>query len=148
LRGSASEHYRSPHLWVSCGCRGGARDCESESVRLIEDACEALGADVRDEQLAAQVRRLRNQGRDSSLDWHQHAEVGFSCRLSDINCALGTSQLMPIAERGRSLAEIYDRALGRVTDIIRSSLTSSFGRISWFVYPVRLAADFGAKDRD
>jgi perosamine synthetase len=32
-----------------------------------------------------------NQWRDSDLDWHQHAEIGFSSRLSDSNCALGIS---------------------------------------------------------
>src|SRR5712692_10601390 len=152
-------------------------------AHLIEDACEALGAEVRgqrvgtlgeaglfafypnkqittgeggmlvtsDEQLAARARRLRNQGRDSALDWHQHAEVGFSYRLSDINCALGISQLARIervVERRQKLAETYDRGLAHIGEIIRPPLSSRVGRISWFVYPVRLAAEFSAKDRD
>jgi perosamine synthetase len=104
-----------------------------------------------DQQLALRTRRLRNQGRDPALDWHQHAEVGFSYRLSDINCALGISQLArieSIVERRQKLAEIYDRELAHVSEIIRPQLTSGVGRISWFVYPVRLTAEFGAKDRD
>ena len=152
-------------------------------VHLIEDACEALGADVRgrkagalgeagmfafypnkqittgeggvlvtsDEQLAAHARRLRNQGRDSSLNWRQHAEAGFSYRLSDINCALGISQwarIEKVVERRQNLAEIYDRELTHIGDITRPALTSAVGRISWFVYPVRLAAEFAAQDRD
>ncbi len=152
-------------------------------IHLIEDACEALGADVRgskagtldeaglfafypnkqittgeggvlvtsDERLAAHTRRLRNQGRDPDLDWHQHAETGFSYRLSDINCALGISQLARIEKivaRRQELAEFYDRELAQVSEIIRPSLASKVGRISWFVYPVRLAAEFGATDRD
>ena len=154
-----------------------------KGVHLVEDACEALGAEVRgqktgslgeaglfafypnkqittgeggmlvtaDKQLAERARRLRNQGRDAALDWHQHAEAGFSYRLSDINCALGTSQLArieSIVERRQRLAEIYHRELEGVAGIACSSLTSSVGRISWFVYPVRLAEEFGAKDRD
>jgi hypothetical protein len=94
---------------------------------------------------------LRNQGRDPLLDWHQHAEIGFSYRLSDINCALGISQLARIEQivgRRQELAEIYNRELANTADIIRPSLTNAAGRISWFVYPVRLAADFTAKDRD
>jgi perosamine synthetase len=153
------------------------------TIHLIEDACEALGADVRghkagslgdaglfafypnkqittgeggvlvtsDERLAVHARRLRNQGRDPDFDWHQHAEIGFSCRLSDINCALGISQLARVEQivaRRQELAEIYDHELTGVADIIRPSLTSGVGRISWFVYPVRLVAEFGRKDRD
>lgn len=104
-----------------------------------------------DEQLAILARQLRNQGRDSSLDWHQHAETGFSYRLSDINCALGISQLARIEKiiaRRQKLAEIYDRELTPVSEVSRPALTSAVGRISWFVYPVRLAAEFGAKHRD
>jgi perosamine synthetase len=153
------------------------------TIHLIEDACEALGADVRGsragtlgeaglfafypnkqittgeggvlvtphEQLAAHARRLRNQGRDSALDWHQHAEIGFSYRLSDINCALGISQLERIEKivgRRQKLAEVYHRELAQVADIIRPSLRSEFGRISWFVYLVTLKPEFSVKDRD
>jgi perosamine synthetase len=153
------------------------------TIHLIEDACEALGADVRgrkvgtlgdaglfafypnkqitsgeggvlvtsDERLAAHARRLRNQGRDPDLDWHQHAEIGFSYRVSDINCALGISQLARIEQivaRRQELAEIYDCELAQSPEIIRPSLTSEVGRISWFVYPVTLGAKFGRKDRD
>jgi perosamine synthetase len=164
--------------------RGGSRTGRPRhTIHLIEDACEALGADVRgrkagtlgeaglfafypnkqittgeggalvtsNERLAAHARRLRNQGRDPDLDWHQHAEIGFSYRLSDINCALGVSQLARIEKIvawRQKLAEIYDRELAQVPDIIRPSLTSEVGRISWFVYPVRLAAQFTARDRD
>lgn len=152
-------------------------------IHLIEDACEALGADMRgrkagtvgeaglfafypnkqittgeggmlltsDEQLAERARRLRNQGRDFTLAWHQHAEIGFSYRLSDLNCALGISQLArieKIVERRQKLAAIYDRELGHVGEIIRPPLPGRVGRVSWFVYPVRLAAEFSAKDRD
>jgi perosamine synthetase len=163
----------------STSLRAGPR----HTIHLIEDACEALGGEVRgckagslgdaglfafypnkqittgeggvlvtsDERLAVHARRLRNQGRDPDLDWHQHAEIGFSYRLSDINCGLGISQLArieKIVERRQKLAEIYDRELAGVADIIRPSLTSAVGRISWFVYPVRLGAEFSGKDRD
>ncbi len=164
--------------------RGGSRTGRPRhTIHLIEDACEALGAELRgrkagtfgeaglfafypnkqittgeggvlitsDEQPAALARQLRNQGRNPSVDWYQHAEIGFSYRLSDINCALGISQLSrieKIIERRQLLAETYDRELVHIGEIIRPPLTSGVGRISWFVYPVRLAADFDARDRD
>ena len=156
---------------------------DQRGIRLIEDSCEALGAEIQgrkagtvgeaglyafypnkqittgeggvlvtpDERLAAQARRLRNQGRDAGLGWHQHSEIGYSYRLSDINCALGISQLARIEKiiaRREELAEIYDRELARVSEVVRPLLTSAVGRISWFVYPARLAEEFGAKDRD
>ena len=44
-------------------------------------------------ELAAKIRKLRNQGRDESDAWFQHSELGYNYRISDINCALGIEQL-------------------------------------------------------
>jgi perosamine synthetase len=154
-----------------------------EKISVIEDACEALGADVggekagslgdvglfafypnkqittgeggmlitSNERIARQAARLRNQGRDPELGWNSHAEVGYSYRISDINCALGFSQLARIEAviaRRQELAQIYDRELAGVGEIVRPALASEIGRISWFVYPVQLAAEFSGADRD
>jgi len=152
-------------------------------IHIIEDACEALGADVHgnkagtlgdaglfafypnkqittgeggmlvtsDEQIARKASPLRNQGRDPDLGWNSHAEVGYSYRISDVNCALGISQLSrieSIIERREALAEMYDRELARIPEIVRPPLTNNVGRISRFVYPVQLSAEFGADDRN
>jgi len=152
-------------------------------ILVIEDACEALGADVHghkagtladaglfafypnkqittgeggllvtvDEKIAYKAAQLRNQGRNPSLGWNSHAEVGFSYRIPDINCALGSSQLSrveSIIARRQILAEMYDRELAGIPQIVRPPLTSEVGRISWFVYPVQLAAEFTREDRD
>jgi dTDP-4-amino-4,6-dideoxygalactose transaminase len=160
----------------------GVRACKKE-IHIIEDACEALGAEVQgrkagtladaglfafypnkqittgeggmlvtsDDELARRVALLRNQGRDPGLGWNSHVEVGFSYRLSDMNCALGISQLGRIEEvivRRQKLAEMYDRQLARIPEVVRPPLMSNVGRMSWFVYPVQLADEFGAIDRD
>jgi perosamine synthetase len=104
-----------------------------------------------DEQIGRKAAQLRNQGRDPDLVWNSHAEVGYSYRISDINCALGISQLSRIEgvlERRQMLAEIYNRELARIPQIVRPPRTSSVGRISWFVYPVQLSEEFSAADRD
>jgi perosamine synthetase len=101
--------------------------------------------------LARKAAQLRNQGRDPSLGWNSHAEVGFSYRVSDINCALGISQLARIEDviaRRQKLAEIYDRELAQIPQIICPALSTDTGRISWFVYPIQLAEEFTAEDRD
>ena len=160
-----------------------ARSEDQQRICVIEDACEALGADVHgrkagtlgdaglfafypnkqittgeggmlvtsDELIARKASQLRNQGRDPQLGWNSHAEVGYSYRISDINCALGVSQLSrieTIIARRQAVAEMYDAELARIPGIVPPPLTSSVGRVSWFVYPVQLSAEFSARDRD
>ena len=162
---------------------GLSRRSAKNKVHVIEDACEALGAEVEgrkagtigdaglfafypnkqittgeggmlvtsNESIARKAVQLRNQGRDPSLGWNSHSEIGFSYRIADINCALGISQLARIEDtivRRQKLAEIYDRELASIPEIVRPPIQSDVGRISWFVYPVQLAAEFAAADRD
>lgn len=103
------------------------------------------------QEIAKKAMRLRNQGRDPALGWLDHVEIGFSYRLSEMNCALGISQLERIeavVARRQQLAEAYDRELEKVEAVIRPPLTSAVGRMSWFVYPIRLREEFSAQDRD
>ena len=162
---------------------GLSRRSAKNKVHVIEDACEALGAEVHgrkagtiadaglfafypnkqittgeggmlvtsDETLARNAAQVRNQGRDPSLGWNSHSEIGFSYRISDLNCALGVSQLARIEyviARRQKLAETYDRELANIPEIVRPPLRSDGGRISWFVYPIQLSDEFGIADRD
>ncbi|HTF45047.1 MAG TPA: DegT/DnrJ/EryC1/StrS family aminotransferase [Terriglobales bacterium] len=156
---------------------------DRHGIALIEDACEALGAEVDGQKagsfgdvgilafypnkqittgeggmfltpkpgLADRARRLRNQGRDPALDWYQQAEKGYSYRLSDINCALGTEQLRRIEGIVRcrqALATIYQHRLASCGDILTPDLEVSGGRMSWFTYVIQLAETFNRRDRD
>lgn len=100
---------------------------------------------------ADHARRLRNQGRNPSLDWYQQTEIGFSYRLSEMNCALGLEQLKRIEEivrRRQGLAEIYDEKLKDISEIAPPPLEIPAGRISWFAYCIQLSSNYSAKDRD
>jgi len=73
---------------------------------------------TRDARLADRLRLMRNHGMARNPDggpwFYEMAEPGFNYRLSDIQCALGTSQLGKLdrfAARRRALAARYDRAL-------------------------------------
>jgi perosamine synthetase len=156
---------------------------DRRGIGLIEDACEALGAEVGGQKagsfgdvgilafypnkqittgeggmlltskqaLADRARRLRNQGRDPALDWYQQAEKGYSYRLSDINCALGTEQLRRIegiVRRRQALASIYQDRLESCGDILTPDLEVAGGRMSWFAYVIQLAENFNRRDRD
>lgn len=100
--------------------------------------------------LAEKFRRLVNQGRAPSSDWLQHIDIGFSYRLSDINCALGLQQfsrIESILNRREALAELYKRYLKNSSDVqIYQAVANS--RTSWFAFPILLPGGMGQADRD
>ncbi len=154
------------------------------NLALIEDACEALGAEVRgkkvgtfgdaamfafypnkqittgeggilvtaDPKLAHRAKLLRSQAKDDSRDWAgQHAEIGYSYRIADINCALGTAQLSrmdSLMEQRAKHAATYEARLKDHPAILPPPSTCNHGRISWFAYVIQLAEQLSREDRD
>lgn len=101
--------------------------------------------------LARMARSLRNQGRDDEDAFLIHHRLGFNYRISDINCALGISQLKKLPEmikRRAQVAQWYKEGLADVAKDIRVPADQEGVHISWFVYVVRLADRFTSKDRD
>ncbi len=109
-----------------------------------------------DPALAARMRRFRNHG--ITTDQRQRAakgthaydlvELGFNYRLSDIACALGTSQLRKQPawlERRRAIADRYDAALQGHDDIAPLARRAGSAH-AWHLYVVRVAG--GASQRD
>jgi perosamine synthetase len=160
-----------------------SRLAQKNNLRIIEDACEAIGAEFRgtkvgtigdagafafypnkqittgeggvlvtnNSELAATARALRNQGRRETDDWFQHSELGYNYRISEMNCALGVEQLKridAILARREQVAESYRSRLADRTDLILSPSTLPDSRISWFVYVVRLSAEYPQTSRD
>jgi perosamine synthetase len=156
---------------------------ERHGLAVIEDACEAIGAEyggarvgslgragvfgfypnkpittgeggvitTADPDLDALFRRLRNQGRDPSLDWYQHVDLGYNYRLSEINCALGLAQLRritPILERRFALARAYHERLAAEPQLLLPEPDEGDARTSWFAYNVRLRAPSDRSRRD
>jgi perosamine synthetase len=104
-----------------------------------------------DARLAARMKALRNQGRGETSEWLQHAEVGFNYRISEMNCALGVEQLKriePILMRRAEIARRYEARLGGVAGLRTPDLELTRGKMSWFVYVVRLEERFTRADRD
>lgn len=152
-------------------------------VKVIEDACEALGAEyrgrkagglgdfgvfgfypnkpittgeggmvvTRDRQLADTIRALRNQGRRPADGWLDHSLLGYNYRLSEINCAMGCSQMKridAILARRENRAACYREHLRDVPELTLPVFEIAAGRVCWFVFVVRLAARFTREDRD
>ena len=100
--------------------------------------------------VAALCRSMRNQGRDEGQGWLEHARLGFNYRLSDIQCALGLAQLSRIEDllaKRAAVADLYREQLGRLDSLLLPVVPRQ-GRLSWFVYVVRLADRFTRADRD
>ena len=79
-----------------------------------------------DEELATRARRFRNHGIDSDHrqrqqqgSWYyEMIELGYNYRLTDLQCALGRSQLEKLPawiERRRAIAAMYDGAFASVS---------------------------------
>jgi UDP-hydrolysing UDP-N-acetyl-D-glucosamine 2-epimerase len=150
---------------------------------VIEDACEALGAEYRgrkcglagdagvfgfypnkqittgeggaivtgDADLAALIRGLRNQGRINGDAFAEHGELGYNYRISEINCALGNSQLRrieSILHRREAIARTYAGRLKGNRHIIPPPIEFPHRSISWFAFVVRLSSCLQQAARD
>jgi perosamine synthetase len=104
-----------------------------------------------DPRLASVVRALRNHGRADSDDWFQHSELGYNYRISEMNCALGISQLKrieAILARREEIAGKYTEKLRGNETLRLPTLAVPRRKISWFVYVVRLSGSLSQIHRD
>ncbi|GFK94864.1 UDP-4-amino-4-deoxy-L-arabinose--oxoglutarate aminotransferase [Fundidesulfovibrio magnetotacticus] len=102
-----------------------------------------------DEQTARLLRRFRNHGidtdarqREATGAWHYNmVELGFNYRISDIQCALGLSQLRRLPDflaRRRAIARFYAQAL-RGIPVAEPLAQRPGAEHAWHLYVVRLA---------
>lgn len=104
--------------------------------------------------LADRLRRLRTHGitRDARLmknsdpaPWYyEQLELGFNYRMTDIQAALGASQMVRVAEfvgRRRYLAARYNELLGSLQLPLRLPEQDVRAGSSWHLYVVRLRLD-------
>jgi perosamine synthetase len=106
---------------------------------------------TRDRRLAETVRALRNQGRRPSDGWLEHSLLGYNYRLSEMNCALGLSQMRRIESILAARADraaCYREHLRGIPEVAVPVFDCAAGRVSWFVFVVRLADRFTEQDRE
>ncbi|MGD0460853.1 MAG: DegT/DnrJ/EryC1/StrS family aminotransferase [Tepidisphaeraceae bacterium] len=102
-----------------------------------------------DDNFASVCQSLRNQGRDS-MNWLDHARLGYNYRLSEIAAALGVAQMSRldgILEKRRRVAHRYMQRLMTNRYLILPTLQDDT-HMSWFVFVVRLNDLFEPGDRD
>ena len=105
---------------------------------------------TRDDHLADLCRSMRNQGRAAGAGWLAHARLGYNYRLSDINCALGLSQLARLPEFLAARRRVAQRYIEKLSELDEIVLPAPYreGEMSWFVFVVRLADRFSQGQRD
>jgi perosamine synthetase len=110
-----------------------------------------------DDELAARLQRFRNHCMDTSGRERETSgayaytieELGFNYRLTDIQAALGSSQLTKLdgfLERRRELVARYDERLAGLG--LTLPVVPAGSRAAWHLYVVRLPLDRLAVGRD
>lgn len=83
----------------------------------------------------------RNQGRSASTKWLDHERMGYNYRISDINCALGISQLKKIKKilkKRERVAKEYTKRLEKLKGIKIPFSPTKDSKVSWFVYVIQV----------
>ncbi len=95
-----------------------------------------------DEQAAALMRALRNQGRAPGDTWLSHTYLGYNYRLDELSAALGRVQMTrldALLDRRQQVADWYAQRLAHVPGLEAPQVIPTTTRMSWFVYVVRFA---------
>ena len=156
---------------------------ERHDLRVIEDACEAIGAETMERKvggigdvgvfgfypnklmtmgeggvittdnpdIARRATRWRNQGRAPDAGWFDHADLGYNYRLTDIQAALGRTQLRRIESfvaRRAAVARLYDEHLRDHPSFEVPTFDAPGDRLAWFVYVIRVRPPLNRADRD
>lgn len=82
--------------------------------------------------------------------YYEMLSLGFNYRVSDINCALGLSQLKKLArftERRRALAERYDALIGKLAPVVKPVARVPGCTPAWHLYAVLIDFDGAGVDR-
>ncbi|MBN2146941.1 MAG: DegT/DnrJ/EryC1/StrS family aminotransferase [Anaerolineales bacterium] len=93
-----------------------------------------------DDDAAALMRALRNQGRAPGDTWLQHTYLGYNYRLDELSAAIGRVQMQRLEELMHKRQEVADWYTQRISDIPGVEapyISPDTTRMSWFVYVVR-----------
>ena len=101
-----------------------------------------------DDQAAAFMRALRNQGRAPGDTWLQHTFLGYNYRMDEMSAALGVTQMRRVEEllvKREQVAKWYDERLSGLPGVELYAVEPATTRMSWFVYVVKFSKGI---DRD
>ena len=145
------EHEHAGGKWVKAGTLGDIGVISFYPNKQITTGEGGLIA-TDDETMFEICASLRNQGRARAKEGYEYPfiRLGYNYRLSEVNCALGISQLdriNEIIEKRRIVAEYYNLLLQNVEGIELLHVHGDV-KLSWFVYVIRLGQQYEREDRD
>lgn len=91
------------------------------------------------------VKGLLNQGRGPNMNWLKHLYLGYNYRLTEIQAALGRSQLKKLNQfllKRNQVAGWYRQRLIKIPGVNLLKADDKDHRRSWFVYVIRLDQNF------
>jgi perosamine synthetase len=94
------------------------------------------------DEAAAFMRALRNQGRSPGDTWLQHTYLGYNYRLDEMSAALGRVQISRLDEmlaRREQVARWYEERLAEIPGVELPVVLPETTHMSWFVYVVRFS---------
>jgi dTDP-4-amino-4,6-dideoxygalactose transaminase len=97
-----------------------------------------------DDEAAALMQALRNQGRAPGDTWLQHTHLGYNYRLDEMSAALGRVQMQRLEElmqKRQRVADWYKQRLASIPGIEIPYTAPTTTRTSWFVYVIRFTKD-------
>lgn len=108
------------------------------------------------DECANKLRLLRSHGMvklpEQEPWFYEMSEIGFNYRISDIQCALGISQLKKLSvfiERRRHLVGVYNDRLTGVSPYITCPHALSYNNPAWHLYSLQIDFDgLGVKRSD
>ncbi len=102
--------------------------------------CEGGMVTTNDDEIEIKLRKLRSHGES---DKYLHDSIGFNYRMSDVEGAVGRSQLESLAERThrrRQNATTLDRALAQIDGLHAPTITNG-AESAYHLYAVRIDPD-------
>ena len=94
-----------------------------------------------DDQAAAFMLALRNQGRSPGDTWLQHTFLGYNYRMDEMSAALGKVQLSRIDEllyKRSQVAAWYNKRLKSIPHVETLTIEPFVNKMGWFVFVIRL----------
>ena len=121
-------------------------DCSSLSFHPVKSITTGEGGAVltNDKKLDRKIKLLRSHGmvKENKLEmWkYEMRELGYNYRISDIQCALGVSQLKKLKKfikKRKSIALNYDRAFKNIKNISIPKIKKNYSH-AYHLYPLKI----------
>lgn len=94
---------------------------------------------------AKHMARLRHHGMVAKPEqgswYYEMSELGYNYRITDIQCALGISQMKKLerfVERRREIVNLYNKLLAPLSDIIRTPIENGYCNPAWHLYAIQI----------